>query len=70
VVKEKQMQNSIRVKVLPGDGKKFGSLVALEAAVNPWIKSRRKSNVVGVRTAGNATKGYEAVVTYHVLPTR
>lgn len=63
------VNNTIRVKVLPESGK-FTTLAKLEEAVNPWIKSRRKSQVTGVRAAGNATKGYQAFITYHVVSAR
>ena len=61
------MDNTIRVKVLPESGPKFSSLSELQKAVNTWIKTREKSEVTGVRAAGNSTKGYEALITYHVV---
>lgn len=63
-------KNTIRVKVLPESGAKFPTLAKLQTAVNEWVKSRQKSEVTGIRAAGNATKGYEAVITYHVVSAR
>jgi hypothetical protein len=61
-------ENTLRLKYLkPVEGSEK-DVEALTKQVNEWVKSRERSEVVGLSIKGNATKGFFAIITYSVIP--